>query len=56
MELFSAEVYYLTKLPAVLVWSDVIMVCMMAVTLSIIASFFPSRTASKLDPIEALRE
>jgi lipoprotein-releasing system permease protein len=56
MELFSAEIYYLTKLPAVLIVQDVIVICIIAVMLSITASFFPARKAASLDPIEALKE
>ncbi len=56
MEVFSAEIYYLTKLPAVLVVKDVVVICFIAVFLSVGASFLPSRRAARLDPIEALKE
>ncbi|CAO5677046.1 MAG: Lipoprotein-releasing system transmembrane protein LolE [Holosporales bacterium] len=54
-ELFSAEIYYLTKLPAVLIWSDVGLACLISILLSVVASYFPARAAAKLDPVEALR-
>lgn len=55
-ELFSAEIYYLTKLPAVLSLSDVAFACGIATVLSLVASYIPARSASKLDAIEALRD
>jgi lipoprotein-releasing system permease protein len=53
-ELFSAEIYYLTKLPAVLSWPDVLGVCTISVILSFLASFFPARTAIKMNVVEAI--
>ncbi len=54
-ELFSAEIYFLSRLPAKLVWSEVIEVVMMALSLSILATIYPSWRAARLDPVEALR-
>ena len=54
-ELFSAEIYFLSRLPAKLVWSEVIEVVAMALSLSILATIYPSWRAARLDPVEALR-
>lgn len=54
-ELFSAEIYFLSKLPAVVDYSDVYTVVAISLGLSVVASFFPARAAAKLDPVEALR-
>lgn len=54
IELFSAEIYYLTKLPAVLAINDVVAVSIIAIFLSFIASFFPARKATKMTIIEAI--
>jgi lipoprotein-releasing system permease protein len=35
--------------------SDVLMVVGLSLTLSVLATIFPSRRAAKLDPVEALR-
>jgi lipoprotein-releasing system permease protein len=53
--LFSPELYYLSQLPAEINTNEVITVVLMALTLSIIATLYPSWRASRLDPVEALR-
>ena len=54
-DLFSAEIYFLSHLPAVLDWTEVVQVAVMALTLSFLATLYPSWRAAKLDPVEALR-
>ncbi len=54
-ELFSSEIYYLTKLPARVDVREVVEVVLMALFLSFGATLYPSLKASKLDPVEALR-
>jgi len=54
-DLFSAEIYFLSHLPAVLDWHEVLQVVLMALTLSFLATLYPSWRAAKLDPVEALR-
>lgn len=53
--LFNPEVYYLTHLPAKLVWGQVGEVIAMALALSLLATLYPSWRAAKTDPVEALR-
>jgi len=54
-DLFNAEIYFLSRLPAVLDWSEVITVVVMALVLSFLASIIPARRAARLDPVEVLR-
>lgn len=54
-ELFSPEIYFLSRLPAVIDPKEVIMVVSMALVLSLLATLYPSWRATKLDPVEALR-
>jgi lipoprotein-releasing system permease protein len=53
--LFNAEVYFLTQLPAVIDWNQVIQVIVMALGLSLLATLYPSWRAARTDPVEALR-
>ncbi|TPW34815.1 lipoprotein-releasing ABC transporter permease subunit [Oecophyllibacter saccharovorans] len=53
--LFNSEVYFLSHLPAKLIWSQVIEVVSLALLLSLLATLYPSWRAARTDPIEALR-
>ena len=54
-DLFNEEIYFLSKLPAEVDWSEVSVIVGMAVLLSILATLYPAWRAAKLDPVEALR-
>lgn len=51
-----SDVYYLNHIPFVLEARDVIGVNAIAIFLSIAGTWYPARLASKLDPIEAIRD
>ena len=53
--LFPAELYFLSRLPSVVDPSEVLAVVVMTLTLSVLATIYPSWRAAKLDPVEALR-
>jgi len=54
-ELFAAEIYFLSNLPAKIDPQDVFMVILMALSLSFFASLYPAWRASRVAPAEALR-
>ena len=54
-ELFSPELYFLSRLPADMDVGETVAVVMMALTLSFLATLYPSWRAARLDPVEALR-
>ena len=53
--LFAAEVYFLSQLPAKIILADVISVICLSLFLSILATIYPSWKASRLEPVEVLR-
>jgi lipoprotein-releasing system permease protein len=54
-ELFSPELYFLSRLPAEMDAGETAAVVVMALTLSLLATLYPSWRAARLDPVEALR-
>lgn len=54
-ELFSPELYFLSRLPAELDVGETTAVVIMALALSLLATLYPSWRAARLDPVEALR-
>jgi lipoprotein-releasing system permease protein len=54
-ELFAAEIYFLSQLPAIVDVKEVIAVVSMGLGLSILATIYPAWRAARLDPAEALR-
>ena len=54
-ELFSAEIYFLSHLPAKVDINEVLWVAGMSLALAFLATLYPSWKASKTDPVEALR-
>jgi lipoprotein-releasing system permease protein len=48
-------VYYIDKLPIVLLPQDIISVCVCAFLITVISGLYPAYQVSKLKPVEALR-
>jgi lipoprotein-releasing system permease protein len=55
VDLFSAEIYFFTRIPARIDSDEVAAVVIMALALSFLATLYPSWRAARLDPVEALR-
>ncbi|MDF1821811.1 MAG: lipoprotein-releasing ABC transporter permease subunit [Alcanivoracaceae bacterium] len=49
------DAYFVNYLPSVLLWSDVITIVVIAMSISFLATLYPSWRASKVQPAEALR-
>jgi lipoprotein-releasing system permease protein len=54
-DLFDPTLYFLSKLPAEIDAGETSAVVIMALTLSFLATLYPSWRAARLDPVEALR-
>ena len=53
-DLFSAEIYFLSQLPAKVETNVVVSVALISLLLSFIATLYPAYKAAKMDPVEAL--
>ena len=55
LELFPASIYGFTELPALLVPTDIALICGSALVMCLLAGLIPAWLASRLKPVEALR-
>jgi len=49
------DVYLLDHLPVLLQWTDLVMIALAAMSMCFVATLYPARKASSLQPAEALR-
>jgi lipoprotein-releasing system permease protein len=54
-DVFSADVYFLSHIPARIDWLEVAGIMAAALVMSFLAVLFPAWRASRIDPVEALR-
>ncbi len=54
-DLFAAEIYFLSKLPAKIDFYEVGLVVLFALVLSLLSTLYPAWRASRVDPIKVLR-
>ncbi len=54
-QVLSSDVYFISNLPSQLLASDVLLICGAALTLSFLATLYPSWRAAGIQPAEALR-
>ncbi|MFC3116964.1 lipoprotein-releasing ABC transporter permease subunit [Cellvibrio fontiphilus] len=55
LQVFDPEVYFISQLPSVLLWQDVVLICSVALLLSFVATLYPAYRAAQIEPAEALR-
>jgi lipoprotein-releasing system permease protein len=49
------DIYYIDRLPVKLDAQDILIIVAASILISLVATIYPARKASKLDPVEALR-
>lgn len=55
LRLFDPQVYFISYLPSVLKLSDVVLVVLVGMILSVLSTLYPAWRASRVEPAEALR-
>lgn len=55
MQIFDPNVYFLSHLPAKMDVGEITVIVVMALSISVLATLYPSWRAARLDPVEALR-
>jgi len=54
-KILPGDVYYLSELPALVNYEDVAVIVAGSLIVSLLATIYPARNASRLDPAEAIR-
>jgi lipoprotein-releasing system permease protein len=55
LNVFDPNFYLLSRLPSIIEPKDVVLVTLLSLSLSLLATIYPSWRAARLDPVEALR-
>lgn len=55
-QVLSDDVYFVSEVPSVWRWIDVVLVCCVAITMSAIATLYPAWRATQIEPAQALHE
>ena len=55
VQFLAKDVYYISEVPSQVLWSDVLLITLTSIMLSLLATLYPSYKASQINPAEALR-
>ena len=55
MRFLSKDIYYISDLPSDVQWMDVVVIGVVSLVISFVATIYPSWRASRVNPVEALR-
>jgi len=55
LQIFDPNIYFISQLPSVVMWQDIILVVFVGACLSLLSTLYPAYRAAKVEPAEALR-
>ena len=55
IEIFPAEIYFLSQMPSEIHWPTILVISLVSLFITFLASIYPSIKASKVNPIESLK-
>jgi lipoprotein-releasing system permease protein len=55
VRVFPPEIYFLSKMPSLIDYKSVLIICFFSVLITFVASLYPAISASKLNPIKGLK-
>jgi len=55
IEIFPAEIYFLSQMPSEIHWPTILVISLVSLFITFLASIYPSIKASKFNPIESLK-
>lgn len=54
-DLFNEEIYFLSQIPSQIDWIEVLYIVLFSITFCLLATIYPAKKASKMDPVDALK-
>lgn len=54
VEVLSGDIYFIDFLPSALMWQDVVVTCVVAIIMSVLATWYPAHKATKVSPSQSL--
>lgn len=54
-DLFNEEIYFLSQIPSQINWIEVLYIVLFSITFCLLATIYPAKKASKMDPVDALK-
>jgi lipoprotein-releasing system permease protein len=55
VDLFNSTIYYFDHIPVAVVWADIMRITVAAIVLTFLSTLYPAWSATRVDPVDALR-
>ncbi len=53
-QVFGSSIYYLAHLPSLLIWRDVVMIALVSLLLTLLATLYPAWKSARIDPVVSI--